>query len=128
MRPEESDAARLWDIVRWGERLATLLQDVTWDLYQGDMEKQIAVERCIEVIGEAARNLSHDFKSTHGDIPWRDIVQQRNVIAHGYFFLEHTRLWRVASVEVPRLVERLAPFVSQPPPEPEGDPGDAGEP
>jgi len=119
MRPEESDHARLWDIVRWGERLAQLVRNVTWEEYQNDMEKQIAVERCIEVIGEAARHLSDRFRKQHSAIPWREIIQQRNVIAHGYFFLEHDRLWRVATVEVPHLVERVAPLVGEPPPDPE---------
>lgn len=117
MRPEESDQARLWDIVRWGERLSTFLEGETWDQYRSDTEKQVAVERCIEVIGEAARHISEDFKSQHSDIPWREIVQQRNVIAHGYFFLEHQRLWRVAAIEVPRLVERLRPLIKPLPPE-----------
>jgi uncharacterized protein with HEPN domain len=119
MRPEENDHARLWDIVRWGERLAQLVHNVTWEQYQQNIEKQTAVERSIEVIGEAARHLSEEFKQQHPDIPWREIVQQRNVIAHGYFFLEHDRLWHVATVEVPLPVQQLAPLVSHPPPDPE---------
>lgn len=105
MRPEDGDQARLWDIVRWGERLSQLLDGVSWESYQRNTEKQIAVERCIEVIGEAARHLSEQFKQSHPDIPWRAIIQQRNVIAHGYFFLEHDRLWHVATVEAPELVK-----------------------
>lgn len=119
MRPEAGDSARLWDIVRWGERLTRLIRNVAWDDYRHDEEKQIAVERCIEVIGDAARHLSEPFKRQHPDIPWRKIIQQRNVITHGYFRLEHDRLWHVAKVEVPRLVQRVAPLVSSPPPDPE---------
>lgn len=43
------------------------------------------------------------------------------MIAHGYFDLEHDRLWRVATVEVPQLVQRLAPLVSEPPTDPEAE-------
>ncbi len=119
MRPDERDQARVWDIVRWGERLSQIVRDVRWEEYRKQIEKQIAVERCIEVVGEAARHLSDEFKAAHADVPWREIVQQRNVIAHGYFFLEHDRLWRVATVEVPSLVARLAPLVESPPSDPE---------
>lgn len=115
MRPEEGDIARVWDIVQWGRRLARLLDGVQWEPYSKDEQKQIAVERCVEVIGEAARHLSDEFKQRHSEVPWRNIVQQRNVIAHGYYFLEHDRLWKVATVEVPRLIQRLAPLVSEPP-------------
>jgi uncharacterized protein with HEPN domain len=121
MRPEDSDPARLWDIVRWGGRLERLLAHITWEQYQIDEATQTAVERCIEVIGEAARHLSEQFKQQHPDVPWREIVQQRNVIAHGYFLLDHHRLWRVATVEVPQLVQRLASLVNNPPPDPEPD-------
>lgn len=82
-------------------------------------KKQIAVERCIEVIGEAANHLSNEFKANHPDIPWREITQQRNVIAHGYYRLEHDRLWHVAKVEVPKFIKQLAPLISDPPPDPE---------
>jgi len=94
---------------------------VTWDKYQRDEAKQTAVERCIEVIGEAARHVLEGFKQRHPDVPWRDIIQQRNVIAYGYYRLEHDRLWHVAPVEVPRLVARLAPLLSNPPPDLEPD-------
>jgi uncharacterized protein with HEPN domain len=95
------------------------VRGVTWDEYRVNTEKQIAVERCIEVIGEAAGHLSDEFRNQHDVIPWREIIGQRNVIAHGYFYLEHDRLWRVATVEVPRLVEQLAHLVSEPPADPE---------
>jgi len=111
MRPEDSDPARVWDMVHRGQRLARMIDGVSWEAYRQDEVLQVAVERCIEVIGEAARHLSDDFKSQHPDIPWRDIVQQRNVIAHGYFFLEHERLWDVASDKVPTLIRHLETIV-----------------
>lgn len=113
MRPEDSDPARIWDIVHWGRRLERMLDGVSHDQYKHDEVLQVAVERCIEVIGEAARHLSETFKQDHPDIPWRDIVQQRNVIAHGYFFLEHDRLWDVATDKVPALVQQLEPFTER---------------
>jgi len=114
MRPEDSDPARVWDMVHWGRRLARMIEGVTWDAYREDEVLQVAVERCIEVIGEAARHLSEDFKARHPDIPWRNIVQQRNVITHGYFFLEHERLWDVTSDKVPKLVLRLQAICEPP--------------
>jgi len=69
MRPEDSDPARVWDMVHWGRRLARMIEGVTWVAYREDEVLQVAVERCIEVIGEAARHLSDDFKARHPDIP-----------------------------------------------------------
>ncbi|MCC7293138.1 MAG: DUF86 domain-containing protein [Phycisphaerales bacterium] len=88
----------------------------------GPRRQRLAVERRIGVIGEAARKLSDTFKAGHPDIPWREIIRQRNVISHGYFASVHDCLQRVARVEVPRLVQQLAPLVSQPLPDPEPSP------
>jgi uncharacterized protein with HEPN domain len=45
---------------------------------------QSAVERQLEIIGEAARRVSEAFQQKHPEIPWRSIIGQRNVLAHQY--------------------------------------------
>lgn len=42
------------------------------------------IERCLEILGEAARRVPRDFQQSHPDIPWADIISTRNVIAHDY--------------------------------------------
>jgi uncharacterized protein with HEPN domain len=49
-----------------------------------DRKTQLALERAIEIIGEAARRVSDSFKADHTEIPWRSIVAQRHVLAHEY--------------------------------------------
>jgi len=44
----------------------------------------MAVERAVEIIGEAARNITEYFKQVHPEIPWAGIIGQRNVLAHKY--------------------------------------------
>jgi uncharacterized protein with HEPN domain len=52
-------------------------------------EKTIdAVARNLEIIGEAVRQLSDDFKNAHPDIPWNQIGGMRNRIVHEYFRLD----------------------------------------
>ena len=74
-----------------------------------------AVERQIEIIGEAARRVSKDFQEAHPEIPWRPIQAQRHVLAHEYGEIKHDRIWRVADVHIPELILLLAPLVPEPP-------------
>jgi uncharacterized protein with HEPN domain len=58
-------------------------------------------------IGECARFLGDDVKMKLPTIPWPDIVQLRNRVAHGYETLKPEVLWLVASVSVPQLSDAL---------------------
>jgi uncharacterized protein with HEPN domain len=79
----------------------------------------LAVERCLEILGEAARRISDRVRLEHPEIPWHQIIAQRNVLAHEYGDIRHEMIWRVVSERIPELLtilERLVP----PPPPPEG--------
>lgn len=76
---------------------------------------QLAVERCIEIIGEAARRLSDGFKASRPEIPWARIVGQRNVLAHEYREVQLERLWRVVREQLPALVASLEAELPPPP-------------
>jgi uncharacterized protein with HEPN domain len=70
-----------------------------------------AVERSIEIIGEAARRVSREFQEQHPDIPWQKIIAQRHVLAHEYGEIKHERMWRVATVHIPALILQLKTLV-----------------
>ncbi|MEX2171905.1 MAG: HepT-like ribonuclease domain-containing protein [Pirellulales bacterium] len=75
--------------------------------YLSDEILQAAVERKLEIIGEAARHISPAFQNVHSGIPWEKIRGQRNVIAHDYGRIEHDRLWAVVSVHLPVLIAQI---------------------
>jgi len=71
----------------------------------------------LEVVGEAARVLSDEFKASHAEIPWRDIVSLRHRIVPEYFRLDLDVIWEIVQRDVPELIGRLEPLV---PPDVEG--------
>jgi uncharacterized protein with HEPN domain len=79
-----------------------------------DENLRLAVERRIEIIGEAARRISGAFRDAHPEIPWRKIIAQRNVLAHEYGEIEDEIVWEVATVSVPELICLLHPLVPSP--------------
>jgi uncharacterized protein with HEPN domain len=60
-----------------------------------------------EVIGEAARNIPKKFRDTHPGIPWRDIIDFRNVAIHQYMEVDATIVWNVLQYDIPPLLTQL---------------------
>ena len=73
----------------------------------------MATERRIEIIGEAARRVSSSFREAHPEIPWREIVDQRNVLIHSYDEIEEERIWRLVTEEIPLLIEQLTGLIPE---------------
>lgn len=107
MRPDERDAAYLWDMLDAARTVRQIVAGVDRDDYLQNRTLQLAVERGLELVGEAARRVSEEFKANHADIPWRSIVAQRNVIAHEYGAINHMRLWALVVNGIPELVAKL---------------------
>jgi uncharacterized protein with HEPN domain len=72
-----------------------------------DRLRQLAVERLLEIIGESANSLSDEFRARYPDVPWRDIIGLRVVLAHHYHRVDPNQVWVIAVNEVSRLAEQL---------------------
>lgn len=69
------------------------------------MDKVVAhgIVKLLENIGEAAKNLSVEFREAHQEIPWRDYMRTRDRLTHGYFSIDMGRVWDIIETEVPIL-------------------------
>ena len=114
MPPDERDAAYLWDMLDSARVIRDFTADVPFDQYMSDRKLQLAVERSVEIIGEAARRVSDHYRQAHPDIPWRRIIAQRHVLVHEYGEIEDQLLWRVATERIPDLIRMLEPLVPPP--------------
>ena len=116
MHPEQKDVSQLWDILDAARSIERFMQGCAFEEYMDNTLLQAAVERKIEIIGEAARRLSESFKEAHSDVPWRLIISQRNVLAHEYGEINQERIWNVVVEHIPELITALEPLL---PPAPE---------
>lgn len=71
--------------------------------FLGNEDLQAAIERYIEVIGEAAGNLSQHTRELAPDVPWSQVIGARNAIAHGYAEIEPDRIGDIVKSHVPSL-------------------------
>ena len=82
MSPEEKDPAYVWDMLEYAREAARLVEGVSWADYESRRELQLALERCLELVGEAARRVSEITRRAHPAIEWAKIIGLRNVLAH----------------------------------------------
>jgi uncharacterized protein with HEPN domain len=75
-----------------------------------------AVERRIEIIGEAARGLSETFRASHPEIPWRAIMATRHILVHDYGEVNPDIVWRIVQDHLPPLVNQLVALLAENPP------------
>lgn len=68
---------------------------------------QDAVCRNLEVIGEAAKNISDRMKEAHPEIPWRRIAGLRDLLIHRYMGVDLEEVWNIVARDLPELKERL---------------------
>lgn len=66
-----------------------------------------AVTRNLEIIGEAARQLTEEDRASYPQIPWAQIVGLRHRIEHDYFGIDTELIWEIASKDAPELAALL---------------------
>jgi len=84
--------------------------------FLGNEDLQAAVERYVEVIGEAAGKLSQHTRDLAPDVPWSQVIGARNVIVHGYAEIEPDRIWDIVKSHLPSLraaVDRLQELINE---------------
>ncbi|MFH1917813.1 MAG: DUF86 domain-containing protein [Nanoarchaeota archaeon] len=68
-----------------------------------DKQKQYAIIRAIEIIGEAVKNLPQKFIKKYPEIPWKEIVGTRDKLIHHYFGIDLDMIWKIVKEDLPRL-------------------------
>ncbi len=110
MRPR--DASYLLDIVNAAKSAQGFVVGMTQEEFNTDEKTQAAVERKLEIIGEATKRLSDEFRAEHREVPWQRIAGMRDVIIHDYDDVDLKQVWSVATVFLAELVEVIEPLIS----------------
>lgn len=76
------------------------LDDFFEDEFYKNVEKQDAVLRRLEIIGEAVKYLPEEIRENHPDVPWRQIAGMRDIIIHEYFGITLEMIWVVATEDI----------------------------
>jgi uncharacterized protein with HEPN domain len=89
----------------------------TAGLTQADLVKDEktydAVVRNLEIIGEAAKNISEELRKQLPDINWRKVAGLRDMLAHAYFGIDDDILWDIIRNKVPQLAKNIDDFLNK---------------
>jgi uncharacterized protein with HEPN domain len=112
MKPADRDAANLQDMLEAAREARDLVAGTQAEAFLHDRVRMRALERMLELVGEAARRITPEFQAAHPQIEWRRIIGQRNLLAHEYGRIRPELLYRTAKDDTPRLIavlERILP-------------------
>lgn len=115
MPHEKADLSYLWDMLDAAQAIREFITGRTFHDYLHNRMLRGAVERHLEIIGEAANKISTSFQESHPEIPWRRIIAQRHVLIHEYGEIRQELVWKVATIHIPELIRNLEYFTPFPP-------------
>jgi uncharacterized protein with HEPN domain len=110
---DEKQNGLLRDMLDSAKAIQSYLSGVDYDRFMGNPEKQDAVLRRFEIIGEAASRLSPEARALFPSIPFRSIRGMRNIIAHDYGVVDLDQVWQTASSDVEPLIVVLRSYFGQ---------------
>ncbi|TMA98385.1 MAG: DUF86 domain-containing protein [Deltaproteobacteria bacterium] len=107
---ETDQLGRLRDILEAARLIASYVKGTTEADFGANTEKQDAVIRRIEIIGEATAHLTQATRQVIRDLPFRKMRGMRNIVAHDYANVDLKIIWEVATVHVPEIGVVLEKF------------------
>lgn len=105
------DEALLLDILIAARRAIKYMQGVSRADFEKNEMLQDAVTRPLEIIGEAAGQVSENYRETHADIPWHKMIGMRNRLIHEYFRVNYGAVWDTVKEDLPELIQLLEKLV-----------------
>ncbi|NCC41531.1 MAG: DUF86 domain-containing protein [Gammaproteobacteria bacterium] len=73
---------------------------------------QSAILRKLEIIGEAAGQVSGEFRTAHPEIPWSAMIGMRSRLIHAYRMVQLDIVWHIVCHDLPALIDVHGPLIS----------------
>ena len=97
----------LRDMQESAGKIARFTAGATTEAFVANEVMYDAVLYNLQILGEAAKKIPDTVRQQHPDIYWRGIAGLRDVLSHAYFAVDSAALWKIVSVDIPRLVVQL---------------------
>ncbi|MCF6360136.1 MAG: DUF86 domain-containing protein [Cyclobacteriaceae bacterium] len=106
-KKQRDELVFLEDILDCIDKIAEYVKGISENDFEKNIEKQDAIIRRIEIIGEATKRISTETRSQYSSIPWREMAGMRDIVIHEYFGITTPLVWRVATADIPNLKAKI---------------------
>jgi uncharacterized protein with HEPN domain len=110
MKPK-NDLAYAADVLEYARRAHAHAAHASFEEFSKNEMMHDAVIRCFEVMGEAAKRLSPEFREAHAGVNWTGMAGFRDVLAHGYERIELKMCWNILQERLPETIAALEKIV-----------------
>lgn len=111
--PEREWRFYLVDMMDFARRVLAYTSELDQAAFIADRRTYDATLRNLELIGEAATNLSESVRAAHPEVPWRLVIATRNRLIHAYLGIDDDTVWSIIQDDVPDLLKRLEQIEDQ---------------
>jgi len=108
----EDDEVRLKHILDAAREAVSFAEGHCREDLDSDRKLNLSLVRLLEIIGEAARGITEEFRQEHSELPWKSMAGMRNRLIHGYFDVNLDVVWKTVTNDLPALIEKLEKIVS----------------
>lgn len=117
MQDNVRNNAALLDMAQAIQEIQEDTAGLTYEDYLNNRLVRRAVERNCEIIGEAVRRITPEFRAAHPEVNWGGAVGLRNILIHQYDRIDDAEIWRIITTEIPGLLEQIRVLIPQLPKE-----------
>lgn len=101
------------DMLESMERAEKFIEEMDYEDFVKDERTSFAVIRCIEVMGEAAKQVPESIRKKHPGIPWKSIAGMRDKVIHFYFGVNLEKVWLVVKEDIPKLKPEIQKILEE---------------
>lgn len=103
----KDDIIFLEHILERASKIIKFTEGMSENAFLDDEKTQSAVIRELEVIGEATKRISENYRNSHDEIPWKLLAGMRDVLIHDYEGVDVFTVWDSVQKDVPDLIHCL---------------------
>jgi uncharacterized protein with HEPN domain len=107
----EDDSVRIRHILDAAREAIGFSQGRSRPDLDSDRQLNLSLVRLLEIVGEAARGISPEFRNSHPDLPWKSMVGMRDRLIHAYFDVNLDVVWETVTEDLPPLISQLEKIV-----------------
>ena len=101
------DIVRIRHMLEATQLALQFVAGVDRETFEQDIARQFSVIRALEIIGEAAANLSEEFQQANPMLPWSAMKRMRNQLIHAYFTVDLDLVWDTLCHDLPPMIPEL---------------------